>query len=258
MIGKLFPEAKMKTLRKVGELLRQFTAAQPEHSVTDLSRAIGNSVSGTHDLVNGLARIGMLRKVERGRYRLGPLVATLNRALEDSSALTQAARPVLAGLWHDYGETLHLTLHDHGRLLVLDALEGTQSLRVSRDALGSWIALHDSPAGLLHLAQFSDAQLTEYLERNARPGSRLAERADLAAELEAPRRDGFLAGPMAKEPDVICVSAAIRDHISRPIAVLAMSIPRSRHEVQPRAYRNIALEAARQISIRLGYDPEQR
>ncbi|OOY06049.1 IclR family transcriptional regulator [Thioclava sp. F28-4] len=244
----------MKTLRKVGELLRQFTAAQPEHSVTDLSRAIGNSVSGTHDLVNGLARIGLLRKVERGRYRLGPLVATLNRAREDSSALTEAARPVLAALWRDYGETLHLTLHDHGRLLVLDALEGTQALRVSREALGSWIALHDSPPGMLHLAQFSPAQLDEYLDRHTRPGSRLEDRARLRAELDALARDGFNAGAPKDEADVICVSALIRDHIAQPVAVLVISVPRSRHEVQPRAFRNIALGAVRTISERLGYE----
>ena len=160
----------MKTLRKVGNLLRQFTADQPEHSVTGLARAIGNSVSGTHDLVNGLGRIGLLRKVERGRYRLGPLVATLHRALEDSSALIEAARPVLAELWRDYGETLHLTVEDHGRLLVLDSLEGTQALRVSREALGGRVLLHDSPPGLLHLAQFSTLQLDEYLDQHAQPG----------------------------------------------------------------------------------------
>ena len=51
----------MKTLRKVGNLLRQFTADQPEHSVTGLARAIGTSVSGTTALVHGRGRIGRLR-----------------------------------------------------------------------------------------------------------------------------------------------------------------------------------------------------
>jgi len=246
----------MKTLRKVGELLRQFTATQPEHSVTDLARAVGNSVSGTHDLVNGLARIGLLRKIERGRYRLGPLVATLNRALEDSSVLIAAARPVLAALWRDYGETLHLTLQDHGRLLVLDSLEGTQTLRVSREALGPWIALHDSPPGLLHLAQFSDLQLDDYLDRTTRRGDPRQDRGRFRSRLDQIASDGFLAGAPANEPDVICVSAMIHDHIAQPVAVLALSVPRSRHEIQPRAFRNITLEAARKISQRLGYDQD--
>lgn len=244
----------MKTLRKVGELLRQFTASQPEHSVTDLARAIGNSVSGTHDLVNGLARIGLLRKVERGRYRLGPLVATLHRALEDSSALIEAARPVMSGLWRDYGETLHMTLVDHGRLLVLDSLEGTQALRVSREAIGPWVALHDSPPGLLHLAYFSAAQLDDYLDHHARPGGPLHDRAKIRERLAAIAQDGFIAGAPTNEPDVICVCAIVHNHIAQPAAVLALAVPRSRHEIQPRAFRNITLEAARRISRRLGYE----
>ena len=56
----------MKTLRKVGEILRCFSATQPEHNVSSLARRIGNSVSGTHDLVAGLSQIGLLQKVDRG------------------------------------------------------------------------------------------------------------------------------------------------------------------------------------------------
>jgi len=246
----------MKTLHKVGNLLRQFTADQPEHSVTDLAHAIGNSVSGTHDLVNGLGRIGLLRKVERGRYRLGPLVATLHRAFEDSSALVEAARPVLAELWRDYGETLHLTLEDHGSLLVLDSLEGTQSLRVSREALGPRVALHDSPPGLLHLAQFSGPQLQEYLDHHAHLVNSAHEREGFLNRLTQIAADGFLAGPPANDPDVICVCAMIHDHIAQPVAVLAFSVPRSRYEVQPRAFRNIILGAARRISQRLRNDDD--
>lgn len=245
----------MKTLRKVGSLLRQFTAEQPEHSVTDLARAIDNSVSGTHDLVNGLGRIGLLRKVERGRYRLGPLVATLHRAFEDSSALIQAARPVLAEILHDYGETIYLTMEDHGRLLILETLEGKQALRVSRSMLGDRYALHDSPPGLLHLAQYSAQQIEEYLDQHARPGNTaLSNREGFCNRLSEIAEDGFLAGSPAKEPDVICVSSMIKNHIEVPVAALVMAVPRSRHETQPRAFRNIVVEAARRISQRLQRD----
>lgn len=241
----------MKTLRKAGELLRIFTAEQPEHSVTDMARAIQNSVSGTHDLVTGLMRIGLLRKVERGRYRLGPLVASLNRVLVDSSPLIGAAQPVLAGLWRDYGETLHLTVQDHDRLVVLDALEGTQGLRVSRDVLGAATPLHDCPPGLIHLSQLSQLQLNEYLQRHKRPGNPLDRLNTLRDRLVQIAQDGFAAGPPGPETDVICVSAEIVDQVSHSGGVLVMSVPRSRHEVQPRAYRNIVTEASQRISDQL-------
>lgn len=245
----------MKTLRKVGNLLRQFTAEHPEHSVTDLARAIDNSVSGTHDLVNGLGRIGLLRKVERGRYRLGPLVATLHRAFEDSSPLMQAARPVLAELLRDYGETTYLTMEDHGWLLILETMEGKQALRVSPDMLGTRYALHDSPPGLLHLAQYSAQQIDEYLDYHARPENTfLSNRESLRNRLVEIANDGFLAGSPTNEPDVICVSAVIQNHIEVPVASLVLAVPRSRYEVQPRAFRNIVVEAARRVSQRLQRD----
>ncbi|MBN8998257.1 MAG: helix-turn-helix domain-containing protein [Rhizobiales bacterium] len=247
----------MKTIRKVGEVLRHFTAMQPEHSVTELSRAMNNSVSGTHDLVDGLAQIGLLRKVERGKYRLGPLVATLYRALEDSSALVEAARPVMDRVAADHGETLHLTMHDHGRLLIVASMEGTRPLRVSRDIIGAWLPLHLSPPGLLHLASFSHVRLEAWLDEHATPGGPIASRSRFRGDLALLSAEGFASGPIDTETDVICCAGQVRDHAGLPVAVLAMSVPRSRYERQPRAFRTVTVEAVSRISRRLGYDGHQ-
>lgn len=243
----------MKTIRKLGEVLRCFSASQPEHSVTALSRAIGNSVSGTHDLVEGLAGIGLLRKVERGRYRLGPLVATLYHALEDSSALVEAARPVMAQLAADHGETLHLTMHDHGRLLLVEAMEGTRPLRVAPGVIGPHLPLHRAPPGRLHLAAFTPARLEAWLDEQARPGGAITSREGMREELAALAAEGFAAGPISDDGDLVCLAAQVLDHADRAVAVLSMTIPASRHARQPRAFRSVTVEAARQISIRLGH-----
>lgn len=244
----------MKTIRKIGEVLRCFSATQPEHSVTALSRAIGNSTSGTHDLMDGLAAIGLLRKVERGRYRLGPLVATLFRALEDSSALAEAARPVMSRLAADHGETLHLTMHDHGRLLLVEAIEGHRPLRVARSVIGPHLGLHQGPPGLLHLAAFSHARLEAWLDEHARPGGPVASRSRFRSDLTALAQEGFAAGPIEENEDLVCLAAPIFDHAGRQVAVLSMTVPSNRHDRQPRAFRNVTLDGAQRISRRLGYD----
>ncbi|MBU2031492.1 MAG: helix-turn-helix domain-containing protein [Alphaproteobacteria bacterium] len=243
----------MKTIRKVGEILRCFSATQPEHSVTELSRAIGNSISGTHDLVDALSRIGLLHKTGRGKYRLGPLVASLYRALEDSSPLAEAARPIMARLAADHGETLHLTQHDHGRLLLVEAIEGTRPLRVSRDVVGPWLALHQGPPGLLHLAGFSHAPLEAWLDEHSRPGGPIASRSRFRSDLINIDQEGFTFGPIGDGGEIICVAARVLDHTGRPVAVLSMAVPANRHDRQPRAFRNVTVEAAERISARLGY-----
>lgn len=244
----------MKAIRKIGDLLRCFSAAEPEHSLSDLARRLGHSTSGTYDLVEGLAEIGLLRKIDRGRYRLGPLVATLYRTLEDSSALLRAAQPVMAKIVADHNETLHLTQHDHGGLLVVEALEGARPLRVARTVIGPHLGLHACPPGLLHLGALSQAQLAEWLDRNAAPGGPVASRAQFQQDLADLAAEGFAIGPVGDHHDLTCLAAQLRDHAGHPVAVLSMTVPCSRHDRQPRAFRNVMAEAARRISAQLGYE----
>jgi len=237
----------MKTIRKIGTLLRQFTHSSPEHSLSDLARATGNSTSGTHDLVSGLVDIGMLQKIDRGRYRLGPLISSLHRVLEDNSALIRVSRPVLDALQDEYGETVHLTRHDKDRLLVLTAVEGKRNVRVTTSVLSPATALHDAPPGLLHLSTFLQHQRETYLE--ALPTVvRRAAREDLT-RIQA---DGYFAGPIHHEDGVSCSAALIRNHANLPVGVISQSVPAERFDTQPRAFRNITLEAAHKISAALG------
>lgn len=243
----------MKTIRKLGEVLRCFTADHPEHSVTALSRMTQNSVSGTHDLVDGLAAIGLLRKIQRGRYRLGPLVATLYHALEDSSPLVEAARPVMARLAAEHGETLHLTMHDHGRLLLVEAMDGNRPLRVSTGVIGPHLALNHAPPGRLHLASFSPARLNLWLDEHSRPGGAVGCRTRLIEDLKRIAAEGFDSGPIGEDEDLVCLAARVLDHAGRAVAVLSMTVPEGRHARQPRAFRSVTAEAAQQISTSLGY-----
>lgn len=243
----------MKIIRKTGEVLRCFTATQPEHSTSQIARSIGNSSSGTHDLVDSLAQIGLLRKTGRGRYRLGPLVATLYRALEDSSALIEAARPVMDALAATHRETLHLTMHDHGHLLVKSWSEGTRPLRVSADIIGPWLELDESPAGLLHLSALSHTRLEAWLDDRQRRGQPIASPSRFRSDLAALAKAGFAQGPIARHEDIICTAALVHDHTGQVIAVLSMSVPETRFSAQPRAFRGLISEAAGKISCRLGF-----
>lgn len=243
----------MKIIRKAGEVLRCFSATQPEHSTSQIARIIDNSSSGTHDLVESLAQIGLLRKVGRGRYRLGPLVATLYRALEDSSALIEAARPVMDALSTTHRETLHLTMYDNGRMLVKSWAEGTRPLRVSADIIGPWLDLDESPAGMLHLCALSHTRIEAWLDEKQRSGRPVESRSRFRSDLAALAKAGFAQGPIARDEDIICIAALVRDHTGQVIAVLSMSVPDSRFSAQPRAFRGLITDAAAKIAGRLGY-----
>ncbi|WP_020039324.1 IclR family transcriptional regulator [Salipiger mucosus] len=241
----------MKTIRKVGDVLRLFTAETPEHSLSGLARALGASPSGTFDVADGLTEIGLLARVGRGRYRLGPLVATLNAVLEDTAPVAEAAREVMDRLAGEYGETLHLTQQDDGRLLVLATRIGRRTLTVTRDALTPGLALHESAPGCLHLAEMEPAQREAYWRRADAAARRVPMPSDEA--LAQMRREGYAAGPLARDDDVVFTAGAIRNHAGLSAGVLSIAVPASRHAREPRAFRSVTLRAAGDVSRSLGY-----
>ncbi|WP_253949097.1 IclR family transcriptional regulator [Mangrovicoccus sp. HB161399] len=248
----------MRSLRKTGQVLRLFSAVAPEWSLTEIARELGVSTSGAFDLADGLTRIGLLQRVTRGRYRLGPLAATLGRVLNDSSALVAASRPVLEGLVADYGETGFVTVLDGGRLTVVESVEGTRALRVAADVLKGAMPLHETPTGMLHLAAAGEARQADYAVQHAEarppmlpPGRRAEAYASMAAA-------GFAAGELARERDIAAVAASIRNHAGEAFAAVSLYVPRTRHEAQPRAFRTIVTEAAQRITAELCDGPSRK
>ncbi|WP_407495207.1 IclR family transcriptional regulator [Pseudooceanicola sp. MF1-13] len=241
----------MGTIRKVGDVLRLFSEREPELGLSDIARRMNMSTSGTHDVLDELRKIGMLTRVARGRYRLGPFIASLYRVLVDTSALVATARPTLERLVEDYGETVHLTVFDRTQVIVADAVEGRHMLRVSRAILEGDLAPHESPVGMLHLAAAGKTRQEASFAAVRAHRTPLLPPQRLAEYLEELAREGVAVGPVETERDVICVAAQVRNHADMPYAVLSLAIPRSRHDAQSRAFRTVVMTAAEGISQQL-------
>ena len=242
----------MGTIRKAGDVLRLFSVNEPELGLSEIARRMQLSTSGTHDLMDGLRKIGMVQRVARGRYRLGPMISSLYRVMIDTSALVDTARPTLERLVEDYGETVFLTVLDRSRLVVPDAIEGRKGLRVSRELLSGDIEVHETPVGMLHLAVAGKARQDAYFEAHSQSRTPLLPPERRYAELESMAVKGFAMGPIATERDVICISALLQNHAEIPFAALSLCVPKSRFDEQPRAFTTITQTAAHRISEALG------
>lgn len=242
----------MGTIRKVGKVLRLFSVNEPELGLSDIARRMDMSTSGTHDLMDGLRQIGMVQRVSRGRYRLGPMIASLYRVLIDTSALVDIARPTLERLVEDYDETVFLTVLDRSRLVVPAAIEGRKMLRVSRGLLEGDLAVHETPVGMLHLAVAGKARQEAYFAAHTASRTPLLPPERRYADLEEMAQRGFAVGPVATERDVICVAALLQNHTRIPFAALSIGVPKARFDEQPRAFTSIVQTAAARISTDLG------
>lgn len=242
----------MGTIRKVGDILRLFSENDPELGLSEIARRMNLSTSGTHDLMDELRKIGMVQRVGRGRYRLGPMIASLYRVLINTSSLVDTSRPILERMVKDYGETVHLTVLDRSRLVVADAIEGWKALRVARGILDQGLDVHETPVGMLHLSVAGEARQNAYWGDHTHARTPLLPPERRTAELDDMARRGFAEGPIATERDIVCLAALLRNHTEIPLAAISICIPKSRYDEQPRAYRTICQTTAARISQELG------
>ena len=130
------------TIDSAGQVLSMFTSEDPERGVTEVAVAIGVSKSKAHALLASLTTVGLLRRTERGRYRVGWRVLSLNRVLAETTDFHRHARPVLLTLGHKFGEVVHLGTLDDGKIVYVDRVKGTSAVQIDASALGSRLNAH--------------------------------------------------------------------------------------------------------------------
>ena len=251
----------MKAAERIGQVLALFTATAPERSTGEIAALVGIANSSSHELLNGLAQTGLLRKQAPGRFRLGPMVAALAQVLANTDGLVEAARPIIARTAEDHGETVHVFELAGHSLASLSSQSGTRPVGVSRSVLSSESPLHAIAAGNLLLAHLPTADLLrilDTLELTASTDATVTARSTLRNRLAEICEAGFAEVVGEWHPDLATCAAPIRSHAGTCVAVFSMAVPLSRYALQPRAYRAIAVQAADRISARLGWQDAAR
>ncbi|WP_425530045.1 helix-turn-helix domain-containing protein, partial [Stenotrophomonas maltophilia] len=77
----------MKSTERTAEVLRLFTRTSPELGTSEVARMLGVATSSAHELLNGLADAGLLRKQAPGRFRLGPMITALNQVMASTDLM---------------------------------------------------------------------------------------------------------------------------------------------------------------------------
>lgn len=152
-------------------------------------------------------------------YRFGERLALLARSADAGGQLTRVSRPILARLVAKVSESAQVAVLDQDVAHYVDALEGTQTLRVAtwvgkrnpldRTAIGQALLLEMTTDGLRPLLPELDVKGLAVLE----------ERLVLA------RERGFTTDEGLGEPGVYCIGAPIRDASGSIIAALSVSAP---------------------------------
>ncbi len=206
-------------------------------SLAGLVEATGLSRPTAHRLAAALEAHRLVGRDAAGRYRLGLRLLGWAGAASAEVGLVEAARPVLARLRDETGESAQLFVRDGDRRVCVAAAERTSGLR-DTVPVGAVLPLDRGSGGTVLLAF------------DAGSGSAGAGGA-LPPELEAVRRRGWAASVAEREEGVASVSAPVLDASGRVRAAVCVSGPIPRLGRQPgRHLAGPVVAAAREIERR--------
>lgn len=201
--------------------------------VTDVSRHLGVARSTAHRLLQILQSHDFVEQDNETRtYRVGPALVALSISLARGHDLATLARPVMADLVDELGETVHLSVLRGTDIVFLESVVTERAVRVGGRA-GMARPAYATAAGRVLLSEvdleevhrlFPRERLEPLTPRTVSTRSRLDEL------LAAARETGYAASMGESEAEVATVAAPVRNSRGRVVSAIAIAAPLSRFD----------------------------
>jgi IclR family KDG regulon transcriptional repressor len=238
------------SVKRLGPALDLFTTERPEWGVTEVARALGMSKSSAHELLMTLDGVGLLRRTEGGRYRLGWRLLSLSRTLVHTNGVRRRAVAVLRDAVARMGETMHLAVYDRGSVIYVERSRPEHSLPLPT-APGVRLPAHPSALGKVLLAQQPEEAVGDFLAgpplRRYTPTT-IVQADALRHELEGVRAEGVAYDREEIIPGLCCVGAPIREASGEVVAAISVSVSAAKFRFRADVYRELILELADEAS----------
>lgn len=233
-------------------LLDALADGSPELGTNELARRTELHPSSVSRLLATLAAAGLVEHVEAsGRYRLGLRLLDLGNAVLARLDLREVARPHLHALVEATGETATLSAPADPDAFTVDFVQSASSVQ-SVARLGRPSIAHATATGKVALAFGGIALPPGRLERfTARTK---VERAELEAEVEQVRGQGWASAVGEREDELNALAAPVRGSRGELAAIIGVQGPASRFGERSMARAlDPLLARARAVSDALGW-----
>lgn len=222
----------VQSLDRAFDLLEALSAFG-ELGLTELATRTHLVPSTAHRLLHTLGKRGYVaQNPETGRYRLGYKIVEVAGTLEHRLArLRDVAHGHLDALQRATGETSNLVVLDAGRVVYIDQVQGSRSVRMFT-AVGAAAPAHTTGSGKAIMA-FEAREIAETRYGGRESLERLTPRTlvtveELEADFARIRRRRYAIDNEEHEEGVACVAGPIFDHTGRPVAAISVSGPSAR------------------------------
>lgn len=215
---------------QVMQLLNLFITNNGWRGVRAIARESGISKSAVQRLASSLAAGGFLeRDSETGQYRLGPLVGSLGTSAHSSFEHELVNRSALNQLVRTVGETAYVAVLDGLFSVPVARVESTRAVRAVSE-LGQRMPAWSVASGKVMLAGLPMSELKTALPASfeSRATSSLRSRAELLADLEGVRTNGYSVVTSEFEQGMKSVAAPITARDGQTIAAVSVVGPADR------------------------------
>lgn len=196
-----------------------------ELGTNEIARRTGINASTVSRLLATLAEAGFVdHDADSGRYRLGLRLLHLGNAVLGRLDLRTAARPHLAKLVSETGETATLCAPGAREAVTVDFIQSPASVQ-SVARIGRPSVPHATAIGKVYLAfggELPPGPLVAYTSRT------ITDRATLEAEVALTARRGWAQAIGEREDDLNAIAAPVLDHGGALAAIVGVQGPASR------------------------------
>lgn len=232
-------------------VLGLFSEERPEWRVGDIARELNMPLSSAYRIVQCLLGMQYLAQIDKQRgYRLGPTLIRLGASAFAKLDIRALARPVLARLASEQGETAVLVLPRDGYGMCVEHVEGTYPIRPRSLVVGELVSLTSGAVGIAILAFLEEAHRESVIASEV---PREADRAKLRRRCESVRASGLC----YSTGELVPGTAAIAVPVFGPGALeIVGSIAVTGMERRLQGLDSAVISAARELSVALGASPE--
>jgi IclR family transcriptional regulator, acetate operon repressor len=229
------PPSGVQSLDRALLLLEKLADAGGSQRLAELELATGLPLPTVHRLLQSLMHNGYVRQEASRRYTLGPRLIRLGESA--SRALGAWARPHLAGLVSEIGETANMAVLEGDAVVYVAQVPSAHSMRMFTE-VGRRVPAHCTGVGKALLSQLPSDAVRELLTRTGMPAQTprtITDPEDFIAELAQVRRKGHAVDEGEQEVGVRCVAVPVRGALT-PLGIsVSGPAPRMTEELVARA-----------------------
>lgn len=221
--------AGMRAVERAVQVLNTLSERPSGMSLVDLARSTGIPMTTLHRLLAVLRSASLVAETATGLHTIGVGSVVLARAFLDGVDLRDVAKPEMAAVVAQTGETCHLGVLASVHIVYLEKIDSPHPVRMHSSVGGTNPAI-STAIGRAILANSPESVVLDVVEGSERLFGMRPDAKELAGLLEQVRLSGYSTDLQDNEMGICCVGAPIFDHTGHVIAGLSLSTPASRFD----------------------------